>query len=90
VWNELARDLGLDASRLRPSDRFGEELSVRGFPLVDLSEALNARLKERLRNAKASPDEAQKTSSIKTLLDYVEFACRMESRRTGARKGVNP
>ena len=81
VWNELASDLAVAAGKLRPTDRFGVELSVKGFPLVDLSEAVSAKLKERLRTSKATPGEAEKTSSIKTLCDYVEFVCRIESRR---------
>jgi hypothetical protein len=84
VWNELARDFAIDAGKLRPTDRFGVELSVKGFPLVDLSEVVSARLKERLRTSKANPDEVAKTSSIKTLRDYVEFVCRIESRRQQA------
>lgn len=84
VWNELARDLHLDASKIRPTDRFGEELSVKGFPLVDLNETVDARLRERLRRTNAGPDEVAKTSSIKTLWDYVNFACRIESQRQQA------
>lgn len=84
VWNQLARDLGLEANKLRPSDRFAAELSVKGFPLVDLSETVDARLKERLRNVKTSTGEAHKGSSIVTLRDYVEVACRLESQRQGA------
>lgn len=81
VWNELARDFDLDAGKLRPTDRFGVELSVKGFPLVDLSEVVSARLKERLRMAKTSSDEAEKASSIKTVCDYVEFICAIECKR---------
>lgn len=83
VWNEVARDFAIDPGKLRPTDRFGVELSVKGFPLVDLSEVVNARLKERLRTSKTDPDEVAKTS-IKTLRDYVEFVCRIESRRQQA------
>lgn len=79
VWNEMARDLRVDPTKIRPADRFGEELSVGGFPLVDLNEAVDARLRERLRKAKAGPDEVAKTTSIQTLWDYVNFACRIES-----------
>jgi hypothetical protein len=81
TWNEVARDFGIDAGKLRPSDRFGVELSVKGFPLVDLSEAVNDRLDKRLQMSRASSDEVAKTSSIKTLFDYVEFVCRVESRQ---------
>jgi hypothetical protein len=80
VWNELAYDLGLDASKIRPTDRFGIELAVKCFPFVDLNEAVDARLRERLLRNKASPDELAKTSRINTLFDYVEFACRIEKR----------
>jgi hypothetical protein len=81
MWNEMARDLRVDPTKIRPADRFGAELSVGGFPLVDLNEAVDARLRERLRKAKAGPDEVAKTSSIKTLWDYVNFACRIETQR---------
>ena len=84
VWNELARDFAIDSGKLRPADRFGVELSVKGFPLVDLSEAVTARLKERLRASKANLGETETTSSIKTLCDYVEIVCRIESRRQQA------
>jgi len=84
VWNELARDFAIDAGKLRPTDRFGVELSVKGFPLVDLSETVNARLKKRLKMSKAGPSETEKMSSIKTLCDYVEFVCRIESQRQQA------
>jgi hypothetical protein len=79
VWNELARDLGVDADRIMPTDRFGDELSVRAFPLVDLNEAAYARLRERLRRAKADPHEAAEVPSVKTLWDYVNLACRLEA-----------
>jgi hypothetical protein len=85
VWNELARDLGLDAGKLRPTDRFGVELSVKSFPLVDLSETVNARLTERLRKNKAAPSETEKkASTINTVCDYVEFACRIELQKQQA------
>ena len=79
VWHELARDLHLDPTKIRPTDRFGKELSVKSFPLVDLNEVVDARLSERLRKSKAVPDQVVKASSIKTLSDYVNFTCRIES-----------
>ncbi len=54
VWNEVARDFGTDASKIRPADRFAVELSVKSFPLVDLSEAVNSKLKEQLRKNKTN------------------------------------
>lgn len=79
LWNELAYDLHIAPSKIRPTDRFGDELSVRGFPLVDINEAVDARLRQRLREAKAGPDEVARVSSIRTLRDHVHFACQVES-----------
>ena len=62
VWNEIDRDLRVDPAKIRPANRFGEELSVGGFPLVDLNGAVDARL----RRAKAGPDEVANTSTIQT------------------------
>jgi len=62
AWNELASDFALDARKLRPADRSEFALSVEGFPLDDLSEAANARLKKRLREVKASSSDAKKYS----------------------------
>jgi hypothetical protein len=80
VWNELANDLHLDANKIRPTDRFGEELVVKGFPLVDLNEAVDARLRERLRRNKANSEVKAQIASIKTVLDYIEFTCSIEFR----------
>lgn len=84
MWGELAGDLGVDASKLRPADRFGVELSVKTFPLVDLSETVDARLRGRLRKAKVGPAEAGRAATIKTVCDYVEFICGVESRKQAA------
>jgi len=81
AWNELASDLALDARKLRPADRFEVELSVKGFPLDDLSETASARLMKRLQAVKASSSDAKKTSSIKTVRDYIEFICAIECKR---------
>jgi hypothetical protein len=81
VWNEVARDFGTDASKIRPADRFAVELSVKSFPLVDLSEAVNSKLKEQLRKNKTNSNEEVETCSMETLYDYVEFVCRFESRQ---------
>jgi len=80
VWKELARDLELDAARLRPTDRFAVELSVKSFPLVDLNEAVTSRLRERLRWAKAEAGETRTAASIKTVRDYVEFICKLAAK----------
>ena len=80
AWKELARDLELDAAKLRPSDRFAVELSVKAFPLVDLNEAVTSRLRERLRGAEADAGETRNASSIKTVQDYVEFICSLAAK----------
>ena len=82
AWNELASDFALDARKLRPADRSEFELSDKGFPLDDLSEAANARLKKRLREVKASSSDAKKIFSINAVRDYVEFVCAFECKRT--------
>jgi acyl carrier protein len=71
TWNDLARDLQLDATKLRPTDRFREELSVKSFPLVDLSGAVESRLKQRLRKTEAETNLAQ----LKTIGECVELLC---------------
>lgn len=81
AWNELAGDFALAAGKLRPADRFEVELSVKGFPFDDLSAAANDRLVKRLREVRASSSDAKKTSSIKTVRDYVEFICAIECKR---------
>lgn len=80
AWTELARDLELDAAKLRPSDRFAVELSVKGFPLVDLNEAVTSRLRERLRGAEADAGADRNAASIKTVQDYVEFICSLAAK----------
>lgn len=74
AWNEVASDLQLDARKIRPADRFREELSVKTFPLVDVSEAVESRLRERLRKAETKADLSQ----LKTVGDCVEFFCKLE------------
>lgn len=75
IWREVSSDLKLDAEKLRPADRFNVELGAVGFPLVDLNEALTARLKEqiRLRNWRG------RFPKLNTLADYIEFYARLQT-----------
>jgi hypothetical protein len=64
LWRQLAADLDLDARKLRPTDRFGVELSVPIFPLVDLNETHVVRLHEMICRIK-SQDRAPKIATLK-------------------------
>ena len=74
IWRETSNDLKLDAAKLRPTDRFNVELGAFGFPLVDLNEALTARLKEhmRLNNWRGQ------LPRMNTLAEYIEFYARLK------------
>jgi hypothetical protein len=73
LWNEAADALGIASGRLRPSDRFDNELGpVKAFPLVDVNETLLSLMVRKLRSKdpKAKPSELK---DLQTLNDYILF-----------------
>lgn len=75
IWREVSNDLKLEAEKLRPTDRFNVELGAVGFPLVDLNEALTARLKEQMRTR----NWRGRFPKLNTLAEYIEFYARLQS-----------
>ena len=69
LWEETARALQIPANKLRPTDRFDRELSVRFFPLVDLNEDLVEVLLDRIRGKGV---EARKIK-IRTVGEYIQL-----------------
>jgi hypothetical protein len=74
IWQKVSNDLKLDAEKLRPTDRFNVELGAVGFPLVDLNEALEARLKEQMRER----NWRGRFPKLNTLAEYIEFYARLQ------------
>lgn len=74
LWNEVARPLGIDPGRLRPTDRFDMELSpVEEWDddIVEVHWAAERRLKKM--GLKVDSTE------VRTLGDYIEFFCRLQA-----------
>ena len=81
LWNEVAESLQLSAGRLRPSDRFDEELAApKGWEFDDEILDLQWAAKRRLKQIGTQVDLSQ----IKTVGDYVEFFCNLETRKQQA------
>lgn len=78
LWQQAAADLDLNATKLRPTDRFGDELSVPIFPLVDLNETLITRLHEIIRKSKSQ----NRSPKIETLKEYIELRARLQTEST--------
>jgi hypothetical protein len=81
LWNEVANCLRLSSGKLRPSDRFDKELApVKGWEFDDDIVEVNWAAERRLKALGSKPDP----SEVQTLGDYVEFFCRLESKRHSA------
>lgn len=77
LWNEVAKCLCLPPGKLRPTDRFDQELAApKGWEfddeILDVQWAAERRLKQ-------SGTQAD-LSHIKTVADYVEFFCNLAAR----------
>lgn len=70
LWLEAARTLRIPPTKLRPSDRFDNELlySLKIFPFVDLNDDFFGAVVHRLRERNLP---AQVTKDWKTLGDYI-------------------
>lgn len=79
LWQDLAETIELPPSRLRPTDRFSEELAPeKGFEFDDPTTALAQRLKQRHKKAGVpSPDLSQ----IETIYDYIVAAAAVTDRK---------
>ena len=76
LWNEVSASLRLPPGKLRPTDRFDQELAApKGWEydhdIVEIQWAAERRLKQ-------SGTQAD-LSQIKTVADYVEFFCKLQS-----------
>jgi hypothetical protein len=81
LWNEIASALSLPAGKLRPSDRFDNELAApKGWEFDDNIVDVQFAAEHRLRQSGIQGD----LSAIKTVGDYVEFFCHL----AGGRKHV--
>lgn len=81
LWNEVAKCLCLPPGKLRPTDRFDQELAApKGWEcddeILDVQWAAERRLKQ-------SGTQAD-LSQIKTVADYVEFFCNLAVRKQQA------
>src|SRR5208283_2362757 len=75
LWNEVADSLRLPKGKLRPSDRFDEELApVKGWEYDDDIVEVTWAAQHRIKESGATFD----LSKIQTLGDYVEFFSRLE------------
>lgn len=74
LWYEVASKLKLDPEKLRPSDRFDNELSVRIFPLVDLNEDIAIDVQEKVKAASGRVNLEQ----VNTLRDYVVLSAHLD------------
>jgi hypothetical protein len=76
LWNEIAALLHVPPGKLRPLDRFDEELSsIKGWELDDETFELHWAAQQRLKKLSVDVD----ISSIVTLRDYVEFFCKLSA-----------
>lgn len=83
LWSEVAANLDLPGNKLRPTDRFDNELGpVKGWEFDDEIGVLNWTAARRLKKLGAKADLA----TIKTLGDYVEFFGKLEMQ---SRMGVS-
>ena len=75
LWNEVANRLRVPPGKLRPSDRFDNELApVKGWELDDDTVEVHWAAQRRLKSLGVNAD----TGEVRTLRDYVEFFCKLE------------
>ena len=81
LWTEVASCLGLPPGKLRPTDRFDQELVVpKGWEFDDDIVEVQWAAERRLKQSGAQADLSQ----IKTVADYIEFFCNLAARRQQA------
>lgn len=76
LWNEVSESMHLPPGKLRPTDRFDKELAAsKGWEFDDDLEEVQWAAEHRLKQRGIQADLSQ----IKTLADYVEFFCKLQS-----------
>jgi hypothetical protein len=81
LWNEVASCLHLPPGKLRPTDRFDQELAApKGWEFDDDIVEIQLASERRLKQSDAHAD----LSHIKTVADYVEFFCKLAGQRQQA------
>lgn len=81
LWKEVAEPLRVPPGKLRPDDRFGEELAPpKGWEWDDDIVEVQWAGERRLKRSGIKAD----LSAIKTLGDYVEFFCDLTTQRQQA------
>jgi hypothetical protein len=77
LWNEVSASLHVPAGKLRPTDRFDQELAApKGWELDDEILDVQWAAERRLKQSGTQAD----LSHIKTVADYVEFFCNLAAR----------
>lgn len=76
LWNEVSASLHVPAGKLRPTDRFDQELAApKGWELDDAIVEVQWAAERRLKQSETQADLSQ----IKTVSDYVEFFCKLQA-----------
>ena len=76
LWNEVCTTLDVPTGKLRPTDRFDQELAApKGWEFDDDIVDLQLASKRRLKQNGTQADLSQ----IRTVADYVEFFCKLKS-----------
>jgi hypothetical protein len=74
LWNEVSKSLHLPSGKLRPTDRFDQELAApKGWEFDDDIVEVQWAAERRLKRSGTQADLSQ----IKTIADYVEFFCNL-------------
>jgi hypothetical protein len=77
LWKEVAESLRLPPGRLRPTDRFDQELAApKGWEHDDEILEVQWAAERRLKQCRTQADLSQ----IKTVGDYVEFFCKLAAK----------
>jgi len=75
LWNEIAQSLDVPLGKIRPSDRFDQELAApKGWEYDDNLVEVQWAAERRLKRVGVQVDLSQ----IKTISDYVELFCRLQ------------
>lgn len=81
LWNEVAESLRLPPGKLRPTDRFAEELAApKGWEFDDEILDVQWAAERRLKRSGTQADLSQ----ISTVGDYVEFFCNLAAQKQHA------
>lgn len=76
LWNEVSGSLQLPPGKLRPTDRFDQELAApKGWEYDDDIVEVQWAAERRLKQSGTKAD----LSRIKTVADYVEFFCNLQT-----------